>query len=206
MNLRAKFVIAIDLLGLLCLMLAGSLRADTVYTYTGNAYTYCSGTYASGGTTCAGTYALSITFDVIANTPRDNLIWLGPGSDITADVSTFSFTDGTGLTLSQANSTYDHFYVATDSSGNFTQWYFNASNYVQDTAGTYLTYASAYGYPNGFAQDTTYLQNYTLSGSSVVASGSYTTMAVGEPSCFLLLGIGLLGFLALAAGITCFTS
>lgn len=66
MNFNAKFVFSISLQGLLCLMLSGSLRADTVYTYTSPAYDVCYGTYASTGTMCAARYALSFTVDVIA--------------------------------------------------------------------------------------------------------------------------------------------
>jgi hypothetical protein len=58
------------LLGLLYLLLPGSLRADTIFTYTGNAYTDCSGVY-----TCTPTPpALSITFETtLTGTQLDNL-------------------------------------------------------------------------------------------------------------------------------------
>jgi hypothetical protein len=36
MNLRAKLVFSIAVMGLVCLMLPGAVRADTAYTYTSN--------------------------------------------------------------------------------------------------------------------------------------------------------------------------
>lgn len=43
MKLRLKFLFSIGLLGLLCLLLPGSLRADATYGYGGNPFTSCSG-------------------------------------------------------------------------------------------------------------------------------------------------------------------
>jgi len=65
MNLRAKFVFSIGLLSLLWLVLPGSLRANTVYTYTSNPYNSCSGTYAPSGinNVCSQPYALSLTLE-----------------------------------------------------------------------------------------------------------------------------------------------
>jgi len=157
MNMRAKFLFSIGLLGLLCLTLPGSLRADTVYTYTGNAYTTCYGSYASSGSTCAGPYALSITFDVTAGTPVDGWTRGGAGSDITADVSTFSFTDGTGLSITPTNATADEFEIGTGSTGNTTGWYITASGVTGgidytaltcDTGGVSLPACTA---PSGYA-------------------------------------------------------
>jgi hypothetical protein len=59
MNLRAKCVFSICLLGLLCVMLPVSLRANTIYTYTGNPYNFCAGTYAPVElTTCVRSHTL----------------------------------------------------------------------------------------------------------------------------------------------------
>ena len=58
----------------------------------------CLGTYCTGGP-----FALSVTFDVMAGTPLDSLTLGGTGSNITADISMFSFTDGSGLNINQSN-------------------------------------------------------------------------------------------------------
>jgi len=125
MNFRAKFVFSIGLLGLLCLMLPGSLRADTVYTYTGNAYTSCYGTY-----TCTGTPpALSITFDTtLTGVQLDNLTVTGGGGDLTPYVTSFTITDGTGLSLTRTNAKGYSFDVTTNSYGAIIGWGINAGN------------------------------------------------------------------------------
>jgi hypothetical protein len=117
MKLRAEFVISI---GLLCLMLPGSLRADTVYTYTGNAYNICDGTYSNGTHgTCRGTYALSVTFDTVL-TGVNLVIGTIPGGDLSPYVASFAFTDGAGFSLTYPTAqlvSFD-FDATTDGSGN----------------------------------------------------------------------------------------
>lgn len=94
------------------------LQADTIYSYTSPAYDQCRGTYCSGGP-----YALSFTFDVaVAGTSLDNLTLFGTGSNVTASVSWFTFTDGSGLKINQANATSYSFQIGTDSSGMMTAW------------------------------------------------------------------------------------
>ncbi|HEV2500909.1 MAG TPA: hypothetical protein VGY31_15160 [Terriglobia bacterium] len=99
------------------LILPGFLQADTIYSYTSPAYDECRGTYCSGGP-----YALSFTFDVAAGTPLDNLTLSGAGSDVTTDVSWFTFTDGSGLKIDQANAASYSFQIGTDTSGVMTAW------------------------------------------------------------------------------------
>lgn len=124
MSLTSKSVFSIGFLGLLCLVLPGSLQAQTVYTYTGNAYNPadCFGVYCSGGP-----YALSITFDTtLTGSALDNLtVNTVTGGDLTADISSFSFTDGI-LAINQGNANlspdFTFFDVSTDNNGNITAW------------------------------------------------------------------------------------
>src|SRR5580658_1813906 len=91
MNLRAKLVYSI---GLLCLMLPSSLRANTTYSYTGNAYTSCYGSYVAGGAICA-IYAVDLSFlTSLTDSELDNL----SNDDISATIRGLGFTvtDGFG--------------------------------------------------------------------------------------------------------------
>lgn len=203
MNSRTKFV-SIGLLGLLCLIQPGSLRADTVYTYKGNAYTSCTGiTPATVGADCSGgPFALSITLDVVAGTPLDNLTLFGTGSDITSDVSKYSFTDGTGLNITQADGSLPFFDIGTDAYGNITSWEmgadYPAGPCVFCTQYTVLSLRSSVAdvdksvnlpYP--------YLVGLTTTWTSFTP-GTWSPVVTAEPSTYLLLGTGLLGLLALA--------
>jgi hypothetical protein len=51
MRLANKLGLWIGALGLVCAALPGSLRADEMYTYTGQDYNECAGSYCSGGHT-----------------------------------------------------------------------------------------------------------------------------------------------------------
>lgn len=93
------------------------LQADTIYSYTSPAYDECRGTYCSGGL-----YALSFSFDIAAGTPLDNLTLFGTGSDVTADISWFTFTDGSGLKIDQTNAASYSLQIGTDASGVMTAW------------------------------------------------------------------------------------
>ena len=127
MNSRARFVLAIGLLGALCFLLPGSLRADTLYTYTGNPYTHCDPTYVCNGTTPF----LSITIDTtLSGASLDNLVQgTVIGGDLTASVSSYTMSDGTGLSITQLNECATSITcaplildVGTDASGNITGW------------------------------------------------------------------------------------
>jgi hypothetical protein len=78
---------------LLYLMLPGSLRADTIYSYSGAPYSSCDGEYAP----CSGIAPfLSITFDTsLQGTALDNL----NNSNITPDVTSFSMSDDISFRL-----------------------------------------------------------------------------------------------------------
>ncbi len=201
MNSRANFVFSIALLGLLCLMLPGSVRADTVYTYTGNPYALCTGTYASSGHTCAAPYALTLTFDTtLMGAQLDNLTYGGTGSNITADVSTFSFTDGSGLAITQGKGYTEAFFIGTDATGHITTWGIEVFG-IDPVTGNNVG-AGTLNVPNNITDQSDYFPPLGLvnegfnTGNPGVWAPPVTTP---EPSSYLLLGTGLLGLLALAA-------
>ena len=91
--------------------LAPSAKASTIYTYTGNAYTACGGTYCSGGP-----YALSVTFTTtLTGSSLANL----PYTDISATITSFSFTDGSGLSV---HSNLQSLAISTNAAGNISTW------------------------------------------------------------------------------------
>ncbi len=202
MNLRMKFVFSIGLLGLLGLMLPGSLRADTVYTYTGNAYTACDGIPYSNPAillptpgTC-GPYALSVTFDVMAGTPLDNLT----GTNIDAAVTTFTFTDGSGMNITQLNWSAYNFFRATDSLGDITAWEIVGQAPVTDGIVIAMDTLGGSFLPADTPNDESILVGDgrpTLDYGESFTPGTWTVTSVPEPSSLLLLGTGLLALMGI---------
>jgi hypothetical protein len=221
MNLRTKLVLPFGLLTLLCLMLPRSLRAQTVYTYTGNPYNFCVGTYAPSGinNVCPNPYALSLTFDTtLTGSALDNLT-LGTGN-ITPDVTSFSFGDGSGFSLTQAGATNFSAVIATDSNGNILSWVISAQDYPASGTGPFSQGLTESGYGLGTVADDTLLESYDGVSYGTVSNGNFTEVGgafadstqppnqisgaenwtvttTPEPSSLLLMGTGLLAVFAL---------
>ena len=200
-----KSTVILFCLGLLCLMLPGSLWADTIYTYTGNPYTNCTGVYYCGpGDTRP--LSLSITFDVpLAGDQLDNL----PYGFV--PVSSFSITDGTGLYITGANDLFgpSEFLIATGPTGAITTWFIEVYAYeffppptgdldfdstsVRDASFVTCTICG----PTTIGLAETFNPGVWSSSSTPSLEPSAAT-AIPEPSTFVMLG-ALLGILALRA-------
>lgn len=199
------------------LTFAGSARADTVYSYAGNPYGLCVGTYAPSGVNnvCPQLYAMSLTFDTtLSGKQLDNLVLtssvcnspcigtplLSPtGGNLTAAISSFSFTDGSGFSITQANATGFSFDVTTDSKGNIQSWAIYAVINPPTGNGTYyqaLTTESSDSTETVIETNGTLTQDPGLGIGQTFRSSSspaqWTVTHVPEPSSLVLLGTGLL--------------
>ena len=190
----------------LALLAATVAQAGTIITITNDIYNFCGGDYCSGGP-----YSLLATLDVESGTNLDNLSFdqgpldTGTGGDIEPYVTSFSFSDGSGFVITNANATATFLNITTDVSGNVTAWYFN----VSDPEGNFETYWFP-TYPqvyydsnqNGFGSDSCFEYGITsLSGTA--CQGTATTATTGgtvpEPSALLLLSAALLALYFLRA-------
>jgi len=201
MNLRSKLVVSMGLLGLLFLTLPGSMRADTIYNYTGNPYTTCDGSYLVGSS--CGPYALSITFDTTMSPAQlENL----PYTDITATIKSFSFTDGSGLSINQLDG-FAYIAIQTNATGLITGWQaFGCINPPYDNCPSENSIYPNSGSP--FDESITPLDQpngspYGYGYSTILSPRGWTpgVPSTPEPSTNLLLGTGLVGLLALATGV-----
>jgi hypothetical protein len=97
-----------------CFLMGLALPAKaTILTYVGNDYTSCSGNYCTGGP-----YALSIWLNTtLSGSALDNLSF----ANITSSVTSFNFSDGTGLILNNSANSSD-VYISTNASGHITGW------------------------------------------------------------------------------------
>ncbi len=96
------------------------VEGRTTYIYKGNEYTECQGSYCSGGP-----YALSIEF--VTTLDGNELVDL-PFTKISSTVTSFIFTDGSGLTIDQnTHGACGRFEISTDEWGRIDTWLIGAS-------------------------------------------------------------------------------
>jgi len=195
--LGSRLVYSIGLVGLLCLMLPGSLRADTfTYTYTGNPFSYNGSGYAI--TSITGSLTLSSPL-AVGTTTTLGLASLG------GTITGYAFTDGGPNTSDLANysltgfqsSMYgdSQFTLTTDASGQIVAWYlamYNTSNgiIVSCTVGTGL-YCPAGGEAN---DGTDVYNNYVAYNYGDPGSWAETTAITSAPEpgtdSLVLFGVG----------------
>lgn len=208
MNLRGKFVFSIGFLGLLCLLMAGSLRASEteLYTYTGEPYdpSFCTGTYevfsSPGFHECAGAYAVTGSFTTTLSLSQlENLHdFVIPN----ADIASFSFSDGSGLIINQSDANLEStlFEITTNGSGNITSpqdWHI----VLVDTHGDTIVTDSCDVPPCVGALDASFTGNPGNGGETVFDNpGKWQgpTPTPEVPSSFLF-GTGLLGIMQTSA-------
>jgi hypothetical protein len=179
MNLRAKFLLSIGLLGLLCLMLPGSLRADS---------------FSFSFTNTIGNFPGTVTGEILGLTNNST----GPA----AEVLITSFPAGldsiyppgpinaTAWAIQSENS-------FTEVGGQVTAGEFWADDYYGSNPNGVQLNIDVYGWGNSLYLDGDVhyvINNYGLAGANILPLA-----AVPEPSSLLLLGSGLLGLLAFAA-------
>ncbi len=200
---RLKYALASGLL--IGLMAPMGLRADQTYTYTGMPYTACHGTDVCNGTTPA----LTITFTV--NDEGEFLLNVGDDyADFTPFLTGFSITDGTGLSITNANALVTTFLLATNAGGAIFAWainvgsvncsagsspWSNSSNFPPDlptgdgSGGCFTLGPPGGPFGNG--------NNMNDAGTWMMGTGTGWGGGTGtnapEPSSTLLLGLGLLG-------------
>ena len=178
---------------LFVLGLPPSAPADTIYTYTGHNYTSCAGTYCTGGP-----YALSATFKTtLTGSALDNLSF----ADITPTITSFVFTDGSGLTINQNTvGARTSISLSTDASGNIVTWlaggYANSAEVQMQT-----NWNSPFGFIPGadFSETTaSFAGSYGFIGNN---PGTWTSTPDPPPG--TLLGTGLLALLAFVTRSKC---
>lgn len=95
-----------------------SAVAGEIYSYTGPNYSpiQCSGTYVANCSSyhLTGSFLTTLSLNQLEN--------LNSFAIPVSDIASFSFSDGSGLTLSQADATVSNLAITTNASGNITWW------------------------------------------------------------------------------------
>jgi len=211
MRLRISTAVLVALvLTISVLSLAPSMRADSVtYTYTGTAYTNCYGSYApsSGPCTEQQTISFTVASALAPDLNEDNIKPL---------ITSFSFSDGTGFVITQADDAGTFFFVDTDASGNISEWSVGAqvlngsTNGIVSYSGIDLIPGSTidsadYSFPDTPVSDGPAIGTCLTDLSTADCSGldiGYVpddagSWSVPEPSTLVLFGIGLIALIGL---------
>jgi len=206
----SKLFLAASFMSLISL--ATPAFADTTYTYSGNPFTTFQGTYS-----CPSECSITGSFTLASPLPANLAL-------ATISPSSYEFTDGSGAFLTNLNSEAVYqpnaFYVSTDASGNIIAWEVTIQS---DTAtnGIYTSYDATYNpysiYGNADVATAETSPQAGLDILQVCCTGAAVLQAdytpgvwtesttasdptpTPEPGSYLLLGIGLLGLVALAA-------
>ena len=174
---------------LLVIGLVSSAPAATIYTYTGHNYTSCGGAYCTGGP-----YSLSITFaTTLMGSALDNL----PFTDITSTITSFVFTDGSGLRVDQNTvGVRTSISLSTDASGHIVNWF--AGGYANSAQ---VQMQTNWQSPSGFIPGADFSETTaSFAGDyGFVGSNPGTWTSTPDPASGTLLGTGLLALWAGAA-------
>jgi PEP-CTERM motif len=177
-----------------------SAVAGETYTYIGNNYNLCSGSYVSPCSQYHITGSFTTTLDLFHLQGLTNFVIP------TYDIASFSFVDGSGLTINQSNARTSSFEITTNSFGNITSpqgWDLLLVGQTAELSTSSCDIAPCIG-----AQD--WSQTVDLMGHATdagYAQGAFENPGVWdgpapvptpEPSTLFLFGTGLLGLMGMS--------